>query len=212
MTLNRRLPVPARAPPQSTVRTAGFEPAISCSRSTRNTRLSYVLFIKSAQRELNPHFRHGKAVGCRYIMGALYRVPNCQRTRAPGGTRTRVAALRVRYPCRWTTSAFLSVGPEGLEPSPGGLRVRCAAANTLIPVIVQSARRESNPRPDPYKRSALTAELRAERVGPEGLEPTPAGLKVRCAAVTPRPCAWSGVCVSNVSTSLRSSSLNRAKW
>ena len=52
------------------VRTAGFEPAISCSRSTRNTRLSYVLLLESAQRELNPHFRHGKAAGCRYIMGA----------------------------------------------------------------------------------------------------------------------------------------------
>ena len=25
---------------------------------------------KSAQRESNPHFRHGKAVGCHYIMGA----------------------------------------------------------------------------------------------------------------------------------------------
>lgn len=25
---------------------------------------------ESAQWELNPHFRHGKAVGCRYIMGA----------------------------------------------------------------------------------------------------------------------------------------------
>ena len=28
--------------------------------------------LKSAQRELNPHFRHGKATGCRYIMGALW--------------------------------------------------------------------------------------------------------------------------------------------
>lgn len=66
----------------------------------------------SAQRELNPHVRHGKATGCRYIMGAEERgqtqepasdpasllaglallsrlsslkllVPNCQRT-APG--------------------------------------------------------------------------------------------------------------------------------
>ena len=27
---------------------------------------------KSAQRELNPHFRHGKATGCRYIMGAKW--------------------------------------------------------------------------------------------------------------------------------------------
>jgi hypothetical protein len=38
--VNSRLPVPARDPPQS------------------------------AQRESNPHFRHGKAAGCRYIMGA----------------------------------------------------------------------------------------------------------------------------------------------
>ena len=71
--VNSRLPVPARAPPHhASVRTAGFEPAISCSRSTRNTRLSHVLIIKSAQRESNPHFRHGKAAGCRYIMGALW--------------------------------------------------------------------------------------------------------------------------------------------
>ena len=51
---------------------AGFEPPISCARGTRNTRLSYILSIKSAQRESNPHFRHGKAIGCRYIMGALW--------------------------------------------------------------------------------------------------------------------------------------------
>lgn len=53
------------------VRTAGFEPAISCARdraahgARRNTRLSCVLSIKSAQRELNPRFRLGKAAGCR---------------------------------------------------------------------------------------------------------------------------------------------------
>ena len=33
-------------------------------------RLSYVLIGQSAQRESNPHIRHGKATGCRYIMGA----------------------------------------------------------------------------------------------------------------------------------------------
>ena len=54
------------------VRTAGFEPAISWTRTTRNTRLSHVLLAESAQRELNPHFRHGKAAGCRYIMGAFW--------------------------------------------------------------------------------------------------------------------------------------------
>ncbi len=52
---------------------------------------------QSAQRESNPHFRLGKAIGCRYIMGTCSPTPNCQRKpRAPGGTRTHVAALRVR--------------------------------------------------------------------------------------------------------------------
>ena len=48
---------------------AGIEPAISCAQGTRNTRLSHVLNM-SVQRESNPHFRHGKAAGYRYIMGA----------------------------------------------------------------------------------------------------------------------------------------------
>ncbi len=34
----------------------------------------------------------------------------------------------------------VSVGPEGLEPSLGGLRVRCAAANTLIPFASSGSR------------------------------------------------------------------------
>ena len=67
-------------------------------------------------------------------MGASYRVPDCQGTRAPGGTRTRVTALRVRYPCRWTTSACFSVDQRDLNPHGSGLRVRCAAASTLIPI------------------------------------------------------------------------------
>ena len=58
---------------------------------------------------------------------------------------------------------FCSVGSEGLEPSPIWLRARHAAASTLIPCsfAFQSAREESNPRPGPYKRPALTTELRA---------------------------------------------------
>ena len=146
--LNRPILATSSGTPDHTVRTAGFEErALVLPRPTlrvgarRIARLSYVLSIKSAQRELNPRFRLGKAAGCRYIMGAILRGLDCQRPRAPGGTRTRVAALRVRCPCHWTTSAITSVGPEGLGPSPGGSRVRCAAASTLIP----SARRESNP-------------------------------------------------------------------
>ena len=57
-----------------------------------------------------------------------------------------------------------------------------AAASTLV-LWNQLARWELNPRPASYKDAALTAELRAsERVGPEGVEPTPCGLKVRRAA------------------------------
>lgn len=29
------------------------------------------------------------------------------------------------------------VGPEGFEPSPGGLKVRCAAVDTTVPVAVE---------------------------------------------------------------------------
>ncbi len=35
---------------------------------------------QSAQWESNPHFRHGKAVGCHYIMGASCFL-NCQRSK-----------------------------------------------------------------------------------------------------------------------------------
>src|SRR3954454_23632951 len=52
---------------------AGFEPAFSWSRTRRIARLSHAPSRPSAQRESNPHFRHGKAVGCRYIMGTSSR-------------------------------------------------------------------------------------------------------------------------------------------
>ena len=111
-------------------------------------------------------------------------------TGAPGGTRTRVAALRVRYPCRWTTSARFSVGSEGLEPSPGGLRVRCAAANTLIPFFHHQRAhhgRGGNRTLDLTLIRGLLSPLSYAPVGSKGLEPSPPGLKVRYAAVTPRP-------------------------
>ena len=72
------------------------------------------------------------------------------------------AGQPVRF--NWRVS---QVGPEGLEPSPTWLRARHAASNTLIPnrnvlsLRAKWARRESNPRPGPYKRPALTTELRA---------------------------------------------------
>jgi hypothetical protein len=89
------------------------------------------------------------------------------------------------------TSAFVSVGSEGLEPSPGGLRVRCAAASTLIPFFLFTTThngRGGNRTLDPVLiRDLLSPLSYAPSVGSKGLEPSPAGLKVRCAAVTPRP-------------------------
>ena len=135
-------------------------------------------------------------------MGASNRWSNCQRSnaRAPGGTRTHVAALRVRSPRRWTTSAFHSVGSEGLEPSPTWLRARHAAANTLIPCSCFASccfsarnRRGGNRTLDLVLiRDLLSPLSYAPAVGPEGFEPSPARLKVCCAAVTPRPQVWSG--------------------
>ena len=84
-------------PLRNRVGAVGFEPTISCFRSRRNCQAFPYAESKSAQRESNPRIRHGKAVGCRYIMGACFVIVfNCQRTRAPGRTRTDVAALRVR--------------------------------------------------------------------------------------------------------------------
>ena len=56
---------------------AGFEPAISCSQGRRISQAFLHPELPrapaSAQRESNPHVRHGKAVGYRYIMGTTCR-------------------------------------------------------------------------------------------------------------------------------------------
>ena len=59
-------------PHRNRVGAVGFEPTISCFRSRRNGQAFLYAEYKSAQRELNPRIRHGKAVGCRYIMGACF--------------------------------------------------------------------------------------------------------------------------------------------
>jgi hypothetical protein len=85
---------------------------------------------------------------------------------------------------------LLSVGSEGLEPSPGGLRVRCAAANTLIPFFHRHRAhygRGGNRTLDLTLIRGLLSPLSYAPVGSKGPEPLPRGLKVRYAAVTPRP-------------------------
>ena len=156
------------------VRAAGFEPAFSCARGRRNPRLSHALIAKSTQRESNPHIRHGKAAGSRYIMGAKNRtkLSKIESTGWDSNPRpARECSARItgaHFLAARATSAYLSVGSEGLEPSPTWVRTRHAAANTLIPSFVLPlfcARKLGaegvEPSSDPYKRPALTVELRA---------------------------------------------------
>jgi hypothetical protein len=112
-----------------------------------------------AQRELNPLFRPGKAAGCRYIMGACVttKLSNSESTGPDSNRRHRITGAE-SWPL--DDQCLLSVGPEGLEPSPARLRAGNAAANTLV-LCLQLARWELNPRPASYKDAALTAELRA---------------------------------------------------
>jgi hypothetical protein len=131
-------------PHRNRVGVVGFEPTISCSRSRRICQAIPYADSKSAQRESNPHFRHGKAVGCRYIMGAIWKIelsknkehrtgvepalPPTMSTWCPG-----CGVLAAERP---VPANVLSVGSEGLEPSPTWLRARHAATSTLIPSFV----------------------------------------------------------------------------
>ena len=179
------------------VRAAGFEPAFSCARGRRNPRLSHALIAKSTQRESNPHIRHGKAAGSRYIMGAKNRtkLSKIESTGWDSNPRpARECSARItgaHFLAARATSAYLSVGSEGLEPSPTWVRTRHAAANTLIPCIsftpTQNRRGGNRTLGLVLIRDLLSPLSYAPAVGPKGLEPLLAGLKVRCAAVTPRP-------------------------
>ena len=138
----------------------GFEPTISCSRSTRSSQTfphpdneerpaRIELAIPPWQGDGLP-LHHGRL---------LLAQPNCQRSRAPSENRTHAAALRKR--CHSTRPSVLihSVGSVGIEPTSAGLRDRCITLSATVPH--QSARWELNPRPASYKDAALTAELRA---------------------------------------------------
>ena len=66
---------------------AGLEPAIFCSQRRRISQAfphpESPRLPTSAQRELNPHIRHGKAVGYRYIMGT-FAVPGLSKIESTG--------------------------------------------------------------------------------------------------------------------------------
>jgi hypothetical protein len=84
-----------------------------------------------------------------------------------------------------------AVSPEGLEPSPDRLRAGNAAANTLDSacVVKPSANPEGlEPSPSGLEPGMLplTPWICLCTVGPERVELSPCGLKVRCATITPR--------------------------
>src|SRR5438309_9735572 len=107
----------------------------------------------SAQAELTPLFRPGKAAGCRYIMGACVttKLSTSESPRlwsAKGTTPDSNRRHRITGAESWPLDDqyLLSVGPEGLEPSPARLRAGNAAANTVV-LCLQLARWGLNPRP-----------------------------------------------------------------
>ena len=98
-------------PHRNRVGEAGIEPAETCAQGTWAT---ITLHPESTQRESNPHIRHGKAVGCRYIMGAKRTcriVKELKEHREgvepslPPTTGLRPAVPGVRSRGLWTTSA-----------------------------------------------------------------------------------------------------------
>lgn len=157
----------------------GFEPTVSGTRNRRIPKLSHTPMFecrcccahsksKSTRRELNPHFRRGMATGCRYITGAQNRRTELSKIveprtsnqiRAPGGTRTHVAALRVRS---------RAAGPP----------VRA----TFIYVDFVSWR--SSPRYRDIRPNSASCNLRLLRsaLGPEGFEPSPTRVRAGHAA------------------------------
>ena len=133
--------MPARTPPESkhqTVGMAGFEPAISCSQG-RRTGQAFLHPESSLSpnkcpagvEPARPPWQGGRLP---LHHGHDRRPRIVKEPRAPGGTRTHVAALRERSLRRWTTSTCTGVGPEGLEPSPNRLRAGRSAARNSVPI------------------------------------------------------------------------------
>src|SRR3954469_20385873 len=222
--VNSRALVPARTPPESLrcpVGMAGFEPAISCSQGRR---IGQAFLHPESSRSPNkcpagveparPPWRGGRLP----LHHGHHRRPRIDKElRAPSGSRTHVAALRGRSLRRWTTSACIGMGPEGLEPSPNRLRAGRSAARTSVltgvasrpgrsrtsaarlsagcsPVELQAVAvlfsRWSAPgelNPSSLAYKASALAVELGAMGPEGFEPPPTGLKGRHAAATPRP-------------------------
>ena len=96
--------------------------------------LSYIPPRESAQRESNPRFRLGKAVGYHYNMGTPIRSRIVKETESTGwdsNPRRRITGAEsspLNDQC-----LTIGLGPEGLEPSPTRLRAGRPATRALVP-------------------------------------------------------------------------------
>ena len=84
----------------------------------------------STQRESNPHFRHGKAVGYRYIMGAKMSF-NCQRSKG-----VPAIASHSQSHHEGADSTRVAIGGTPVSPkarSPGGNRTHVPALRKRYP-------------------------------------------------------------------------------
>ncbi len=187
--LNRQVDYRYRTPDR--VRTAGFEPAISCSRSTRQ----YQAFLRPVQQErpavakcaLLPWqssrlpLHHGRLVGSRIVKDREHR-----EGLEPSSPHYGCGVLATGRPVQ-----CFSMGPKGLEPSPDGLRVQFASGSPenrtqhyavisrvwatcprLPSWLTRSGRWDSNPQSRVPKTRGLAAALHSAEVRTVGFEPT----------------------------------------
>jgi hypothetical protein len=140
------------------VRVAGFEPAVSRFRTGRISQAfphpDRVIILRKCPAGVEPALPpwHGGRLPLHH--GHMFAEAELSKRneRAPGGTRTHVAALRARHPGRWMTGASkqtIESGTRGARTLTTRLRAGRAATNTLVPSVnlnlnPQSAREESN--------------------------------------------------------------------
>ena len=202
---NRVTELPYRICHTASSQEVGFEPTISCSRSRRIPRLSHTLRSKapSGSRTRTSAMARQQAAATSWVHSNRW--SNCQRSKSTGwdsNPRRRITGAE-SSPLDDQCLSSLSVGPEGLEPSPTWLRARHAAANTLIPCSCFASRCARNRRGgnrtldlvlirDLLSPLSYAPMLAKPTVGPKGVEPLPSRLKGGSAAVTPRPRVWSG--------------------
>ena len=153
----------------------GLEPSLVSLTGSRLT-IGPHRILQSAQRESNSHFLHGKQMGYHYTMGAkcittkLSKINNAEASKEhragiePASPRYDGEVLPLDHQCLFQNVSS-GIGENRTHiariKSPMHYLV-CHNPMCCRRCFVQSAWRELNPRPSPYKDAALTPELHAD--------------------------------------------------